>query len=86
MARAGGGFPSTFGSVWEATAGAVVLLGWLLSSAGGAESSAGWVGSTGLAGKGKHVVVGRVCTFAVTLRAANLHDTDVHPDVLYSSI
>lgn len=75
LAKAGGGFPSTCGSVWEAPVRAVVLLGQLLSFAGGAESSAsGWVGSTWLAGKGKHVVVGRVCTVIVTVRAANLHD------------
>lgn len=55
LAKAGGGFPSSFGRFWEAPVRAVLFLGWLLSSTGGAESSApGQVGSTGVAGKKTH--------------------------------
>ena len=70
LGKAGDGFPSSFGSVWEALVEAVLILGWLLSSVGGAESSdPGQVGSTGVAGKRKHVIVGRLRTFSVGVRA-----------------
>lgn len=62
----GSGLPSSFGSAWEAPVGAGLPLGWLLSSVGGAESSASeQVGSTGVAGKRKRVIMGRLHTFAV---------------------